>query len=255
MRGSTTASGVSWINEGRSSTSKTRSKLTSAVITSIRALDRLCSGPSSRTSSRPRAVNVPSEKWPRITSHPPTPYTSAVASAGTSCIATVKTRVSNAIRTPTSRTTPAFDAKCTSSSSRRPKSLSSIAPPTLNRSVMALPRSALPFICSRVNPASCAPTQREVTSRIGKSSRHSNVTCQLRVNMVAPTTSTEIRLATVFDSVEVKARCAPITSLFSRLTSAPVWVRVKNASDCRCTWAKTLVRRSKISPSPIREER
>ena len=51
-------------------------------------------------------------------------------------------------------------------------------------------------------------------------------------------------LDTVLDSVEVKARCAPITSLLSRDTSAPVWVRVKNASDMRCTCAKTLVRRS-----------
>ena len=60
---------------------------------------------------------------------------------------------------------------------------------------------------------------------------------------------------TVLDRVEVNARWAPITSLLSRLTSAPVWVRVKNASDRRWTWAKTAVRRSLISPSPILEER
>ena len=64
-----------------------------------------------------------------------------------------------------------------------------------------------------------------------------------------------IVLETALESVEVNARWAPITSLFSRETSAPVWVRVKNASDCRCTWAKTRVRRSKIRPSPIREDR
>ena len=40
-------------------------------------------------------------------------------------------------------------------------------------------------------------------------------------------------LETVLDSVEVNARWAPITSLLSRDTSAPVWVRVKNASDIR----------------------
>ena len=51
-------------------------------------------------------------------------------------------------------------------------------------------------------------------------------------------------LETVLDRVEVKARWAPITSLLSRETSAPVWVRVKNASDWRWTWAKTWVRRS-----------
>ncbi len=60
--------------------------------------------------------------------------------------------------------------------------------------------------------------------------------------------------ATTPDSVEVKACWAPMTSLLSRLTSAPVWVRVKNASDICCTCWKTLVRMSKIRPSPIREE-
>ncbi len=62
--------------------------------------------------------------------------------------------------------------------------------------------------------------------------------------MVMPTTTTEMMLETVPDRVEVNALWAPITSLLSRLTRAPVWVRVKNASDWRCTWAKTRVRRS-----------
>ena len=80
------------------------------------------------------------------------------------------------------------------------------------------------------------------------------MTCQLRENIVTPTTTTLMALDTVLDSTEVNARCAPITSLLSRETSAPVWVRVKKASDIRWTCAKTLVRRSKISPSPIRED-
>ena len=73
--------------------------------------------------------------------------------------------------------------------------------------------------------------------------------------MAMPTTTTEMALETVPDSVEVKARWAPMTSLLSRETRAPVWVRVKNASDWRWTCAKTLARRSKISPSPMREDR
>ena len=81
------------------------------------------------------------------------------------------------------------------------------------------------------------------------------MTCQLSANIVMPTTTTLIELDTVLDSVEVNARCAPMTSLLSRETSAPVWVRVKNASDIRCTWANTLVRRSKIRLSPMREDR
>ena len=51
-------------------------------------------------------------------------------------------------------------------------------------------------------------------------------------------------LETTPDSVEVNACWAPRTSLLSRLTSAPVWVRVKNASGIRCTCSNTLVRMS-----------
>ena len=47
-----------------------------------------------------------------------------------------------------------------------------------------LPRSALPFIWSRVSPASRDPTQREARIRIGNVARHSSVTCQLRANIV-----------------------------------------------------------------------
>jgi hypothetical protein len=46
------------------------------------------------------------------------------------------------------------------------------------------------------------------------------------------------------DRVEVKARWAPITSLFRRETSAPVRVRVKNATGIFCTWPNTARRRS-----------
>ncbi len=91
-------------------------------------------------------------------------------------------------------------------------------------------------------------------NRIGNVARHSSVTCQLSASIAMPTTTTLIMFETVLDSVEVNARCAPMTSLLSRETRAPVWVRVKNASDMRCTWANTLVRRSKIRPSPMRED-
>jgi hypothetical protein len=95
-----------------------------------------------------------------------------------------------------------------------------------------------------VSPLIWRPTQREASSNSGKRARHARVTFQLSANIVTPTTTTLIRFETVLDSVEVNARCAPITSLFRRETSAPVWVRVKNAKDIRWTWAKTWVRRS-----------
>ena len=43
-------------------------------------------------------------------------------------------------------------------------------------------------------------------------------------------------LLTTPDNVHVNARWAPITSLLSRLTRAPVRVRVKKATGMRCTW-------------------
>ncbi len=55
-------------------------------------------------------------------------------------------------------------------------------------------------------------------------------------------------------SVPVTARWAPMTSLFIRLISDPVWVRVKNASGSRCTWSKSSTRRSKMMPSPMRDD-
>ena len=101
------------------------------------------------------------------------------------------------MRTPRSRTTAAFSANCSSSSSRRPNSLSSIAPPTLNRSVIELPRSALPCIWSRVSPTSRLPTQRDEMNRIGNVARHSSVTCQLSAIITTPTKTTLIMLETV----------------------------------------------------------
>ena len=100
------------------------------------------------------------------------------------------------------------------------------------------------------------PTQRAARTRTGNSTRQSSVTCQRqREHGGADDDDGDRCCDTVLDSVEVNARCAPITSLLSRLTSAPVWVRVKNASDRRWTWAKTAGRRSRIRPSPMREER
>ena len=52
-------------------------------------------------------------------------------------------------------------------------------------------------------------------------------------------------------SVPVTASCAPMTSLFRRLMSAPVCVRVKNATGMRCTLSNSATRRSWIIPSPM----
>ena len=62
---------------------------------------------------------------------------------------------------------------------------------------------------------------------------------------MAPRTMTTVtKLPTTLESRSVKACCAPMTSLFSRLTSAPVWVRVKKARGMRWMWRNTLERMS-----------
>ena len=77
-----------------------------------------------------------------------------------------------------------------------------------------------------------------------------SVICHDRKNMTTSTRATLIRLETTDDSVSVKACWAPITSLLSRLMSAPVWVRVKKAMGIRWMCSNTLDRMSKMSPSP-----
>ena len=80
------------------------------------------------------------------------------------------------------------------------------------------------------------------------------VICQERKNMAPSVAANVAALPMTFDSVEVNACWAPMTSELSRETSEPVWVRVKKATGWRCTWSNTAVRRSKISPSPMRAE-
>ena len=70
-------------------------------------------------------------------------------------------------------------------------------------------------------------------------------------SITARVSTRAMTLVTTPDSVQVNARWAPITSLLSRLTSAPVRVRVKNATGIRCTWPNTARRRSRMRPSPI----
>ena len=54
--------------------------------------------------------------------------------------------------------------------------------------------------------------------------------------------------------MSVKACWAPMTSLLSRLISAPVWVRVKKAMGIFWMCSKTWERMSKMSPSPTLAE-
>ena len=70
------------------------------------------------------------------------------------------------------------------------------------------------------------------------------MSCHDRVAIVAMMRASDTTLLTTLDSTEVNACWAPMTSLLSRLTRAPVWARVKKATGWRSTWAKTSVRRA-----------
>ena len=158
-----------------------------------------------------------------------------------------------ALRTPMSRTRPARPEKSAASSSWRPNSLTSSAPATLNRSVMVLFIEALRFMPSRVMAWRPRPTRRAGSTNSGRIATASRVSRHSSTNMAISVPVRVMMLDTTVPSVPVKARWAPITSLLSRLTRVPVWVRVKKASGMRCTWSNSLSRRSKIRPSPMPE--
>ena len=149
-----------------------------------------------------------------------------------------------AVTTPMSRTRAARSRYASLSRRGLPNSLTSMAPATLNRSVMVEPSSASSCMDSRVYRCSRRPTSRAGMTNTGSSTSEMTVTSQDRLNMVISTRIRVSALDTIEDSVEVMADCAPITSLFSRLTSEPVWARVKNAIGCCCTCPNTSVRRS-----------
>ena len=97
---------------------------------------------------------------------------------------------------------------------------------------------------------SLRPTRLAGSTKTGRMIRLIRVICHDRKNMTTSTRATLIRLETTDDRVSVKACWAPMTSLLSRLMSAPVWVRVKKAMGIFWMWSNTLDRMSKMSPSP-----
>jgi hypothetical protein len=156
-----------------------------------------------------------------------------VASAATVVSETKKTRPYIALVIPMSRTRPALSRNERSSTSGRPKSLTSRAPETLKRSVMLLVIEAFRAYDSRVSACSLVPMSLAGMTNTGSSTSDSRVICQDRTSIAASVSTTPMTLDTTPDSVPVKACWAPSTSLFRRLISAPVCVRVKKAIGMR----------------------
>ena len=189
-----------------------------------------------------------------MASAPPSPYTSANASADIRVSEFMNVDCSIAVRTPMSRTRPARTRNSRDSEPASPNSLISVAPGAENRSVIWVFIVALLAADSRDSRAIVAPIRRAGIRNSGISASDSSVICHEMLSITASVSVRVTRLVTTPDSVSENARCAPITSLPSRLTSAPVRVLVKNATGIRCTWSKTAVRRSRIRPSPIAED-
>jgi hypothetical protein len=110
-----------------------------------------------------------------------------------------------------------------------------MAPATPNRSVIVAFMVASSWYDSFVIAASRRPTRRAGSTKTGSSTRDSAVICQLRLSITPAVRTSWIALLTTPERVDVNARCAPMTSLLSRETSAPVCVRVKNCSGMRWT--------------------
>ncbi len=160
-------------------------------------------------------------------------------------------RVSMAVRTPMSRTRPARAPNSSASAFGLPNSFTSVAPAAENRSVIWVVIPALSSAAWCCRSAIRRPIRRAGSTKIGRSTRATSVTCHDNVTITASESTSWMTLVTSPDSVAVNVRCAPMTSLFSLLTSAPVRLRMKNATGIRCTCSNTALRRSRINPSPM----
>ena len=124
----------------------------------------------------------------------------------------------------------------------------------MKRSVIVVFIDALRSMPSRVIACRGRPTRLAGMMNSGSSTSASSVSRHSRNAIAASVTTSVTTFDTTEPSVPVRARWAPITSLFIRLISAPVCVRVKNAIGMRCTWSNSATRRSKMRPSPMRAD-
>ena len=114
---------------------------------------------------------------------PPRPYATAMASDASRPSDDMNTREYIACVTPMSRTRPALSENESDSCSGRPKSLTSNAPETLNRSVIICPISPFSSYRSRVMPASLRPTNLAGSTNSGSSTSDRSVICHESTNI------------------------------------------------------------------------
>ena len=178
----------------------------------------------------------------------------AWARPDTSVKACRKVSVATAERTPMMLTRAARRPNSSASSSGRPNSLTRVAPGAEKRSVICDVMAALCPAASRSRCPTRAPTRRAGITKTGSRTMARRVMSHDRRAITTTVRPRAMTLVTTPDRAEVNARWAPMTSLLRRLTSAPVWVRVKKAMGMRCTCSNTFWRRSRIRPSPRRDD-
>ena len=103
------------------------------------------------------------------------------------------------------------------------------------RSVICVLIAELWSAASRRRAARRLPIRRAGTRNTGSMTTASTVTSHEVLSMTIRVRTSATTFVTTPESVPLKACCAPMTSLLSRLTRAPVRVRVKNAIGIFCT--------------------
>src|SRR5699024_2324833 len=118
----------------------------------------------------------------------------------------------------------------------------SVVPAAENRSVIRVDMSALLFAASNCRAASFPLSRRVGMMNRGSRRIDITVTCQEIVTMTPTVSARDTKFDTIPDRVFENARWAPMTSVLSRETRAPVRVRLKKAIGIDWTWSYTAVR-------------
>ena len=156
-----------------------------------------------------------------------------------------------ALATARSRIRLALRVNSSASSSGRPYSMASSAPDTSHRSAVIAASS--PYSCISCRNTRCArfPATLPGSTNSGITTSATRLSCHDSQN-IAATTRTRFSSTDRESDISVPTtRWASLMSSSRRETSAPVWVRVKNASGCRRICRKTLARSSSTRLSPI----
>src|SRR5215468_5433402 len=142
------------------------------------------------------------------------------------------------------------DSKRSARSSPRPIVLPSRMPETESDSCTTLEMSASVSCVVFAIRRRWLPTRRVSRAKNGIRANANSASCQLNRSMPIIVATTVVTFEVIDVAVFVTTFCTPPMSFWMRDCTSPVRVFVKNASDSRCRWRKTLARRSCITRWP-----